>query len=74
MSKYKAKFNGGPLHDKELTLPKTQDILEYTKVYESGLSTKSRYLLRKVKDDTLYFDIMEERFLDYAKHLERHPR
>ena len=71
---YKAKFNGGPLHEKELSLPKMQDVLEYTKVYDSGLKTLSKYLLRKEKDGVLLYDIMEERFLDYAKHLERHPR
>ena len=74
MSKYKAKFNGGPLHDQELPLPKTQDVLEYTKIYDSGLKTLSKYLLRKVKEDVLYYDIMEERFLDYSRHMERHPR
>lgn len=74
MSKYTAKFNGGPLHDQQLPLPKIQDILEYTKIYDSGLKTLSKYLLRKVKEDVLYFDIMEERFLDYSRHMERHPR
>ena len=74
MSKYTAKFNGGPLHDQELSLPKRQDVLEYTKIYDSGLKTLSKYLLRKVKEDVLYYDIMEERFLDYSKHMERHPR
>ena len=74
MSKYTAKFNGGPLYDQELTLPKTQDIFEFTKIYDSGLKTLTKYLLCKVKEDVLYYDIMEERFLDYSKHMERHPR
>jgi len=52
MSKYTAKFNGGPLHDQQLPLPKIQDILEYTKIYDSGLKTLSKYLLRKVKEKT----------------------
>ena len=51
MSKYKARFNGGPLHNEELMLPKAQDVLEYTKIYDSGLKTLSKYLLRREEDD-----------------------
>jgi len=65
MSKYIAKFNGGPAHGEEVDCPTCHDVYTLTKVYETGLVTRCKYLLSKKKDNVLHYDLMEERFVDF---------
>jgi len=74
MSKYTAKFNGGPLHGEEQSCPQASDVFHFSKVYDSGLITQSKYLLKKADDSTLYYDIIEEKFVSFSNHLQRNPR
>jgi hypothetical protein len=71
MNKYEGVFNGGPEHGQRYPFPKNQEIIEVTKVYESGLTTVSKYARRRVEGNVIYYDLMEEKFLKYASHLER---
>ena len=74
MSKYIAKFNGGPLHGQEQPCPQAGDVFHFSKVYDSGLTTQSKYLLKKADENTLYYDIIEEKFVSFSNHLQRNPR
>lgn len=74
MSKYIAKFNGGPLHGQDQRCPQASDVFHFSKVYDSGLTTQSKYLLKKADGNTLYYDIIEEKFVSFSNHLERNPR
>lgn len=71
---YKARFNGGPLHGEERDSVHRTDIFLYAKVYDSGLTTQSRYLLKKEEDGVLFYDIIEEKFVSFSSHLERYKR
>tara|TARA_R110000751_G_scaffold45385_2_gene103007 strand:- start:457 stop:681 length:225 start_codon:yes stop_codon:yes gene_type:complete len=74
MSRYEAKFNGGPSHGDIITLPKIQSTYNVTKVYDSGLITESVYWLVRAEGEKLFYDLKEEKFKEYSTHLERDPR
>tara|TARA_R110002051_G_scaffold320096_1_gene404945 strand:+ start:669 stop:893 length:225 start_codon:yes stop_codon:yes gene_type:complete len=74
MTKYVAHFNGGPAHGDVIPVPLVLEIYKVTKVYDTGLCTESKYSLRKVEDNVVMYDLIEERFLKYVNYLERDPR
>ena len=74
MTRYEASFNGGPSHGDIIPLSKLQDTYTVTKVYDTGLCTESKYSLRKVENNVVMYDLIEERFLKYVNYLERDPR
>ena len=74
MSKYEAKFNGGPSHGDIIPLPQMQSTYNVTKVYDSGLITESVYWLVRAEGEKLFYDLKEEKFKEYSTHLERDPR
>ena len=71
MSKYEGEFNGGPLHGEVIPLPKAEQIYTLTKVYNSGLTTESTYKLDKQQDGILFYNLIEEKFSKFSKHLDR---
>jgi hypothetical protein len=66
MSKYTAKFQGGPADGESQPLPKYCETFRITKVYNThGFTTQSEYILSKQEGETLFFDLQEERFKGY---------
>lgn len=60
---YQAHFKGGPSHGDVTPMPKVQEVLTVTKVYDlSGFRTVSKYNLIDQKECDLYYVLDEERF------------
>ena len=60
---YKAQFKGGPSNGDVTPMPKVQEVLTVTKVYDvSGFRTKSKYKLVDQKEYDLFYILDEERF------------
>ena len=63
MSKYEATFNGGPYHGEIIPLPKAELKYKVTKVYSSGLTTESTYLMQKAEGEKLFYNLEQEVFV-----------